>query len=392
MRIVCAWELGSNLGHTARLATIARELSAQGHIVTVVLRDLSTAAGFFERQEVALLQAPVYLPKLKMNREFASLADVLTLYGFLTRDSLWGLSRAWQSLFTLARADLLIADHAPSALVGAQLLQLPRILIGNGFTLPEAGEPLLDWRPLKVQDSLVETQEQAVLAVINQVLPKAQGLARLSELYRCHQVLINSFPLLDSYANVRKHVVYRADNPQRLTDQLVFSGHHGVRIACYLSPACKKLKELCAAFARFPAEFKIVCPGADMSAFAGLAAPNVTFTTELTDMESLIAGCDWFVCHGGLGSSTQCLRLGKPLLILPLQLEQLNTGVLLQKAQLARIIPELETSGHYLEALRHAVSDSHAGERARRFALDNRGYCQQTFAAAVSAAVARLNI
>ena len=53
-RVLCAWELGSGLGHIGRIVPIARELRALGHEVVMVLRDsaymhITRADGFDTR-------------------------------------------------------------------------------------------------------------------------------------------------------------------------------------------------------------------------------------------------------------------------------------------------------------------------------------------------------
>jgi uncharacterized protein (TIGR00661 family) len=392
LRIICAWELGGNYGHLARLSAIVTALKSAGHDVSLALRDLSTISPFLDARQHNVLQAPVFLPRLQMNRPLVSMADVLMLYGFNSKHNLLPMIQAWQQLFRLDKTDLLVADHAPTALVAARILQVPTLVIGNGFTLPAAGEPLPDFRSIQVADRLIEKQDRAVVEVINAVLPKGMAVERISELYRCSGVLINSFPLLDIQAGKRKAVVYHADNPQAFRMQMGFSGKTRLRIAAYLNRGYGKLKEVCTALARLPAETRIVCPGANAAMLASCNSGSLAISTELVDMESLVTDADWLLSHGGLGVATQAMRLGKPQMILPMQMEQLNNGTRLLTAGLAHLSPELETAERFQDFLGGCLRDTGALERAKAFAQENQEYCRGTFAAAVLAAVTTLGL
>lgn len=388
MRILCAWELGASHGHLARLAAIVKQLLAQGHEVTVALKDLAASSQFFAADTCTLLQAPVFQTKLQMRRDLVSLADVLLLKGYGSRESLWPLWQAWKNLITLSQADLLIADYAPTALLAAHSMNCPKIIIGNGFMLPETGEPLADWRPFKVSDKLPAQQENTVLEIINQLLSDDKKLTLLSELFHCEKVLINTFPLLDIYKALRKNAVYCTDNPQAFSKGSAFSLAGKLRISCYLNPAYKKLPQLCAALAGFDAEVKVICPGADARAMAALQSATFSFLTDLTDIETLIYNSDMFIGHGGQGTTTQCLRMGKAMLLLPMQLEQLNVAVILQKNGLAKLIPELDTAENYRDMLATNLGNAEFSNRLLEFSKANARYCQQTFAHAVATAVA----
>ena len=55
---VFAWELGQGLGHLVNLRPLVAGLSARGHHVALVLRDLSKAGSVFAAENVSTWQAP----------------------------------------------------------------------------------------------------------------------------------------------------------------------------------------------------------------------------------------------------------------------------------------------------------------------------------------------
>lgn len=85
--------------------------------------------------EARCLQAPVpnFVP---VRRETHSYSELLSLMGHLDPAVLVGYLAAWRELFTSLSADLVIADHAPTALLAAHSLNLPACAIGTGFVLP----------------------------------------------------------------------------------------------------------------------------------------------------------------------------------------------------------------------------------------------------------------
>src|SRR5687767_11394773 len=115
-------ELGSDNEQLARLYDITKECNSAGCDVTVIVRDLVTFGVLMNKLHVAVLQAPVFLPRLRLSRQLVCLADTLQLSGYEHSNALLPLVQAWQSLLALLKADVLVFDHAPTALLAASNL------------------------------------------------------------------------------------------------------------------------------------------------------------------------------------------------------------------------------------------------------------------------------
>ena len=119
-KILLAWEHGADYGHVMRLATLARELVRRGHEPVLVLKDLAHAEPLLAGQGLTVLQAPLWLGDVSGLPQPASYAETLLHLGFLHPQALTGLCRAWRSLLALTGPDVLVCDHAPTALLAGR--------------------------------------------------------------------------------------------------------------------------------------------------------------------------------------------------------------------------------------------------------------------------------
>ena len=183
-----AWELGGGLGHVTQVASLINALRPAGHRIVVGLRELRRATGLLDDSGVTLLQSP-YKPaaaqaSIATPRTFA---HVLWNAGFGDPSELQVLTEAWGNLLDSVAPDLIVFDHAPTALLASRGRQVKRVVIGNGFCCPPDCSPLPDLRswmppdPRQLQDA-----EQHVLDGMNRVLERrhAEPLERVSATLR----------------------------------------------------------------------------------------------------------------------------------------------------------------------------------------------------------------
>ncbi|MBC6906118.1 hypothetical protein DWB84_11670 [Saccharophagus sp. K07] len=347
--VLCTWEIGAELGHISRLSAIAKALEAAGYRVVVALKDLSRAYHFFAGTRVQLLQAPVWLPRITMQRPVACLPDALLLMGYLEPEPLACLVQAWQSLATLVRADLIIFDYSPTAMLALRELRIPKILVGTGFAEPIPGLPTADWRFNPLADGLILRQESRVLGVVNQMLEQ-HGYSPLScftEIFSCDRVLITNFRELDLYPN-RLNARY-CIAPGRVTyPQIKFRSNGRPRIVVYLKPSYPYLPWLLQALANCRAHIFVVSPMGPVAQLRNFASSRFEFTTEVVNLPEMLSRADLFVSHGGAGSALESLVAGVPVLVLPIQGEQLLTGMRIQSLGVGHLM-ERPTSEQDLE-------------------------------------------
>lgn len=98
------------------------------------------------------------------------------------------------------------------------------------------------------------------------------------------------------------------------------------------------------------------------------AYPNVLYSAELFAMEAVAKTCDLGIAHGGIGTVANFLLAGKPLLLLPMHLEQYllsrNVGVL----GAGLLIPPEQERPDLRHALARLVEEPAFAASAGRFA------------------------
>ncbi|MGH1470781.1 MAG: glycosyltransferase [Cellvibrionaceae bacterium] len=344
--ILCTWEIGSELGHISRLSAIVRKLESQNYNVVVVLKDLSRAYPFFSDTDVILMQAPVWLPQISMQRPIACLADSLLLLGYLETDALHSLVRAWESIIDLVKPDLMLFDYSPTAMLASQNFSAPKLLVGNGFADPAPGYPIADWRPYSSNDQLIQRQEERVLVQINNVLSRKNisPLTRLSDLFSVDKTLISTFSELDLYKGLRKQAEYCVGSSSVLVDKKIqFPDSKKLKIVAYLKSAYPQLPLLIEALSKCDGSIFIGCPQGDPQQFQQYVCEDFQFSTDLVDLECAMTEADLFVGHGNAATVKESLVAGTPVLVLPIQLEQLLSGKLVQENGYGRLVEKIES-------------------------------------------------
>lgn len=337
--VLCTWEVGGELGHISRLSAIAKTLEKAGYRVIVALKDLSRAYPFFTGTAITLMQAPVWLPRISMQRPIACQADSMLLLGYLEPDPLECQLLAWRALVGALQPDLLLFDYSPTAMLALREYAIPKVAVGTGFAEPAPGSPMVDWRPVPQGDGLVARQEQRVLEVINQVLRRRgeKILACLTDLFNADLTLIGNLRELDFYPQ-RPATRYCLAASPAAGGHMEFSAGDKLRLVAYLKPAYPGFNQVLAALTHVDAEVIAICPTAPAGSLEKWQRSGVQFTRNIVNLPALLAQADLFVGHGNAGSVRESLVAGAPVLVLPVQLEQLLAGKKLQALQVGELL------------------------------------------------------
>jgi UDP:flavonoid glycosyltransferase YjiC (YdhE family) len=323
-RILFAWELGGNFGHITRQLPIAQQLRQKGHQVFFVVRDTVVAAQLLTPQGFAYTQAPVNVTKKRLPQP-VNYAEMLVAAGYGDLGVLSGLTQAWLSLIQLFKADLMVVDHAPTALFAAHLRGLPAIPIGTGFEIPPDRSPLPSIRPWEaIPTERLLQAEHYVLERLNALASTLGGrtIQRIPELFQGPHKLLATFAELDHYG-VREGENYvgplfTGTTGQPITWRLADQPH----VFAYLRSDTLGFEHLLKALSKLSVEAIVVAPGIRPSYIQALAKPNLRILSQPIQTEHLLKLTDCAVTTGGAGTVSQCLLAGIPMLLAPHNVEQ----------------------------------------------------------------------
>jgi UDP:flavonoid glycosyltransferase YjiC (YdhE family) len=323
-RVLIAWELGEAFGHLARCLRLAQGLVARGYAVTLALKDVRLPAGQAPASGITVLPAPLTPQMGAGGSPPVNYADVLRDSGFADARDVAARMNAWRGVFSLARPDVLVADHAPTALLAARLANIPHLSIGNGFAIPPAVAPWPSIRPWET------VSDQALIAAetrLDQVLDAAQKVlghtrtVRVRDLFGEHDIL-DTFAELDHYG-ARPDGRYVGPIVSVLQAlRVAWRSKEGSRVLAYLRPAVPGFAAILQALARLDAEVLCVAPGMSPDAAKRYATRRLRIALAPVDLPPLLEHADLAVSYGNTGFSTQALLAGVPLAIRPRHVEQ----------------------------------------------------------------------
>jgi len=358
--IALNWELGAALGHVGRYLAIALQLRAQGHRPVLILRDISQAEAVLGPHRIEYLQAPLWLTPVRGLPPDLNFTETLYRFGFLKPDGLLSMARAWRALWALLQPELMLFDHAPTALLAARGFDVPRLIVGNSFAVPPQLRPLPRYRwwanGAGEHGRLAETEERTTRNC-NAVLKElgAPLIAQVADLFEAEATYLCARPQLDVYGQRADGHYIGPVNSLSMGSAPVWPAGEGggPPIFAYLKSDYKHIEAVLGAIGKSRARYLIYAAGLPEQLRRRHESEHVAFSATPLQMHEVVKQCSAIICHAG-GMSDIALDHGKPLLLLPTQMEQtmtshrveaLGAGVLLaldgNPAQLPKLLKRL---------------------------------------------------
>jgi hypothetical protein len=302
------------------------------------------------------------------------------------------LTKAWQAIVDLVKPDAFICDYSPTALLALRDDKRPKIITGIGFSEPEAGHPIADWRHYNANDHLVAEQERVALHPINTVLEQLNKtpLQTLSELWQADRKILSNFHIFDPYHDVRTQTIYCLDqNTSNTYSSFVFRNSGRKRIIAYLKPSHPKLDQILQALTLSDADIFIACPMGPEHILKTYESDDFKYSTNLINLAEGLTQADLFICHGGSTSVKEAIIADTPIIVFPLQQEQLLTGKKLQELGAGMMILNFESPTTLSESINGALNDAELCKHIKSIKQTLKG-SNQTVASAAKYCIAEL--
>lgn len=327
--ILCS-ELGRSSGHLAKLADYAVELEAQGYSVKLVCHDLQGAHQIPEFFDIAIFQAPVFRDVKNKSglgeTNYLNYSSILRSNGYAEPQTLAPLLRGWLHLQATLDADMVIADHAPTAILAAKLLKIPSILTGSGYSVPPLTSPMqtiCPWKEPREADLLYEDQE--VVQVVNDTIIELGfseiRLKHAKDMFSDAAQWIFSIPEMDHYGPRDQPYVVRWTNTTPRSNP-VWPRAHGDKLFVYLHADSFYLRPLLEQLQLSQQPALVVVPGVSSGLIERYHDTNITLQRELVNLKLTADQCNLFINNGEHDIVYELLSYGIPSTLLPSEPQQ----------------------------------------------------------------------
>jgi UDP:flavonoid glycosyltransferase YjiC (YdhE family) len=370
------WEHGGQLGHLARLIPVVRALRAQGVPVVVATPDPAAVQPFFESTGVTLVTTPQVAPQQSAGHSLMCPADILLHCGFARPPDAQVCVLQWLALFDRCRPAAVLVDASPMAQYAAQVAGLRAVVLGHGFELPPA-LPGLSFAPWLegAKAAIAESEDKLVSAMAALAQRLATGRAAVlpgdaGRLLNASRRALCTWPELDHFERTLPEPAYVGPIWHALPTAVAVTwpDKPGPKVLCYLTLQDKRHDFLWQALQKQKANVVVVSPGSLPWACDAARGWGITMYTHTLELDTLLRACDAVISNGGMGLTSMALHAGKPLMLLPTQLEQaLLTYRLLQKG----LVISTMRHQHQLQIqarVEQLLHDAGLKQRAARFA------------------------
>ena len=246
--------------------------------------------------------------------------------------------------------------------------------------------PLRHWEP--APRARLEAADRRVLHAINTVLSDhgVQPLATIGELFADRSMLL-TYPELDVYPERGPSDYYGITDSGEGKAAPDWPAGSGPRLFAYLYSYFKGLDPLLAAIAASGSPTLVFCRGIDPKLREKYDRGSIHFSAEPMSVSKLLPQAHALVCHGSHQMTAQALLAGKPVLLLPTQLEQfLIMRRLVRFGAGLGIAPEVPNAD-YASALTALAENAEYASKAREFA---ERYARHEHGSALATMIARI--
>jgi len=364
-----AWEFGANLGHIGTFLPVARRLRENGNTVHWVVTHPHQAAKLLPGDNFTWLQAPV-MPEQRREGAPLNYSDILLRFGYANADDLFGIVIAWRELIRLTGARVVLADHSPTAILAARSLDVPVMLFGSGFFAPPQVSPLPNMRPwLAIPPERLLAMDHLALSSINAVLDRLgkPPLRYVAELFQVAETSLLTFPELDHYPQ-RGPAAYWGTLPAAVAHPPEWPQASSPRIFAYLRPESAHFEAALAALNALGACVLVYAPGIAPQMQARYNSPLMAFAPRPVDLNTVAREADAGVTYASPAATIAFLMAGKPVLMIPGQLEQFLFGRRVEEMGAGLLINPENPPVELPAFLRRVVTDPAFLANARAFA------------------------
>jgi hypothetical protein len=221
-----------------------------------------------------------------------------------------------------------------------------------------------------VPEKELANSETQVVAAINSVADRFGGrsLTALADLFEAEEDFLCTLPELDHYQGRKQGVYWGPAFSYSEGDRPVWPSVGDKRIFAYLNKDYAGLEPLLQQLRSSSWSVFAHIPGTAPAFIQKHSGANLHISAQPVDMRQA-AQCELVICHAGAGTAAAMLLSGKPLLMLPIHLEQSITARNIAIFGAGVCIPPEMKKPNYRAAAREILSNNKYTKTAEKFAV-----------------------
>ena len=361
----------------------------------LAVREVGAAARVLGESAPPVLAAPFFTGRVTGLPPSANYAEVLQRCGYLDSDGLTALIKAWIALFDLARPDVVVADHAPTAILAARVAGIPTAVIGSGFLLPPLAHPMPDlqpWQPVS-RERLISA-ELRVLEPINRSLASLGGsrLETLAELFDVEARLLCTFEELDHYPPRHGERYWGPIGAASNGPPPVWPHAPGERLFVYLHHTYRQFDPLLKDLQSLGWPTLVVSPGIRQDRIEQWRTDVLTVSANAVDLAQVTREAQLAITHAPHGTVSALLRLGASMLLVPNYVEQAVLAYRFAAQGTSLSATGVPAKGGYAALVQRMVAEPAYRDRARRLALRYAHFDPQRHLESLTDAIVKLAV
>lgn len=370
-RVLCCWELGGGFGHLFRLFPICLELAKRGCQVICAIPGVSFRGEFFQSHAYKILRAPGWQTPSKAHPLSQTYSQNLLRNGYWHRESLRNQLQGWLAIFDDVQPDIILTEHAPSALLAARKGGLPRVAMGTGFSLPPFTMPMPGLQPwFSLPERHLVKCEKEFLERVNPVLRDlgASALSHVAGIFEGSIRLLCTLPELDHYgvrpdAHYLGPVVY---TPQ--AHKATWPSDKCDTIFLYVKPEHRFFRQIIGILRDMKLPTLAFAPGLGHDEQRSLQGENLSISLHPVNLNDAATHCRLMISEGGHNTGALMLLAGVPLFMCPGQLEQAVWAHRISAQGLGVTTGFFDSTPDFRGMLEAIHSDSNVAGRVKAFA------------------------
>ncbi|MGH8670439.1 MAG: glycosyltransferase, partial [Burkholderiales bacterium] len=135
-RILYAWELGGGQGHIRNFLPVAAQLCRLGHRLSALVKDPAAVTPLLMPLGIETRQAALSASLPPPQAAPLNYAHMLGGFDYSDAPALRRRVELWRAAYAALRPDLIVADHAPTAVLAARGTYIRCATYGPGFCVP----------------------------------------------------------------------------------------------------------------------------------------------------------------------------------------------------------------------------------------------------------------